>query len=362
MSRFAPFVAVAGIITSAVAVTAAGPASAQFYKGRTITMVVNYGAGGNTDIEGRIFARHLPRHIPGSPSIIVTNRPGAGGLVGLNHMGSGAVPADGMTFAFFTVGPVATIVKDPALKVNLADFAFIGGLSQHQVAYGRKDIAPGMKRPADIAKAVEVFGAGSSPASPRDVALKLTLGLMGVKHRVVTGFRSSNDINLAILRNESHFTTSSQPGYQSQAKPQLIEPGIAMPFWYYQLSAPDGGLLKNEALEAEGVRGFAEVYKEAHGKMPSGPRYEAFLVLNDIASVMLRSVMMPPGTPQEPVEILRKAFMALADDEQFRNEYMGLVKMLPELVSPKDGMRILARLRQIDPAAVEVIREAVGTK
>lgn len=359
MPRIARLIAAAAL--AAFTSSLVGPSQAQFYKGRTINMVINYGAGGNTDIEGRIFARHLPRHIPGSPSIIVTNRPGAGGLIGLNHLGSGAVASDGMNIGFFTFGPVATIVKDPALKVNVADFAFIGGLSQQQVAYGRKDIKPGMKRPADIVKAVELFGAGSSPASARDVALKLTLGLMGVKHKIVTGFRSSNDINLAILRSEAHFTSSSQPGYQSQAIPQLIEPGIAMPFWYYQLSAPDGGLVKYPPLEAQGVRGFAEVYREAHGKMPSGPTWEAFLVLNDIASAMLRSVIMPPGTPHEPIEILRKAFMALATDEQFRGEYEGLVKMRPEFVSAEDGIRILSRLGKIDPAAVEVIKEAVRT-
>jgi tripartite-type tricarboxylate transporter receptor subunit TctC len=353
---------IASVVLAASATVLAATAQAQFYKGRTITMVINYGAGGNTDIEGRIFARHLPRHIPGEPAIIVTNRPGAGGLIGLNHLGSGAAAADGMTMGFLTFGPVTTIVKDPALKVNVADFAFIGGLSQQQVAYGRKDIKPGLNRPADIVKATEVFGAGSSPASPRDVALKLTLGLMGVKHKIVTGFRSSNDINLAILRNEAHFTSSSQPGYQSQAIPQLIEPGIAMPFWYYQMSAPGGGLMKYQPLEAQGVRGFAEVYREAHGKMPSGPAWEAFLVLNDIASAMLRSVAMPPGTPKEPVEVLRKAFTALATDEQFRSEYQGLVKMRPEFVAAEDGMRILAKLDKIDPAAVAVIKEAVGTK
>ena len=62
-------------------------AQAQFYKGKTITMIVNYPAGGPTDLEGRIVALHLPAHIPGNPTIVVKNVGGAGGLIGSNQLG-----------------------------------------------------------------------------------------------------------------------------------------------------------------------------------------------------------------------------------------------------------------------------------
>ena len=65
-------------------------AQAQFYKGKTITMIVNYPAGGPTDLEGRIVALHLPAHIPGNPTIVVKNVGGAGGLIGSNQLGEAA--------------------------------------------------------------------------------------------------------------------------------------------------------------------------------------------------------------------------------------------------------------------------------
>ena len=75
-------------------------AFAQLYKGKTITMIVNYPAGGPTDIEGRIVAQHLPAHIPGKPTIVIKNVGGAGGLIGSNQLGEIAKP-DGETIGFW---------------------------------------------------------------------------------------------------------------------------------------------------------------------------------------------------------------------------------------------------------------------
>ena len=77
-----------------------GTAQAQFYQGKRLNVLVNYGAGGSTDVLARLFSKHLEKHIPGNPEVIVSNMPGAGGIVGTNHLGEVAKP-DGMTLAFF---------------------------------------------------------------------------------------------------------------------------------------------------------------------------------------------------------------------------------------------------------------------
>src|SRR6185503_20966065 len=74
-----------------------------FYQGKTITFLINFSAGGPTDIEGRIVARHLARHIPGNPLIVVQNMSGAGGVTGINYLGEKAKP-DALTLGYFT-GP-----------------------------------------------------------------------------------------------------------------------------------------------------------------------------------------------------------------------------------------------------------------
>ena len=79
--------AVAAALGALVTIPSVTPAAAQFYKGKTLTLIVNYGVGGNIDTEARILARHLPKHIAGAPTIIIQNTPGAGGLHAMNLLG-----------------------------------------------------------------------------------------------------------------------------------------------------------------------------------------------------------------------------------------------------------------------------------
>src|SRR5262249_10212207 len=95
-------------------ILSANPAAAQFYKGRTLTLLVNYGVGGNIDTEARVLVRHLPKHIPGTPTIIVQNAPGAGGLHAMNLLGLNIrSKPDGLTAGYFTVNATAPLIDDP---------------------------------------------------------------------------------------------------------------------------------------------------------------------------------------------------------------------------------------------------------
>ena len=304
-----------GGVLAACALLSTAPAGAQYYAGKTLTMLVNYGAGGNTDIEGRVFQRHLGKHLAGNPNILVTNRAGAGGLVGINYLGSGAVQADGLTFCFCTLNAVAPVIQDPGLKVRYEDFAFIAGVAQWSVSYVRKDVAPGMNKPTDIVKAANLFAAGYSPTTTQDIRIKLTLDLIGAKYKMVTGFRSSNDINHSMLQNETNYSTSSMPSFEGQVMTNMVKPGIVIPIWYYQMSGPNGTFKTSPVLTEQGVPTFVDVYKQVHGKMPSGPKWDAFVLINDLATSMLRAVLLPHGSPKAAVDELRKAFAALATDE-----------------------------------------------
>jgi len=351
-----------GGLVAACALLFAVPAGAQYYAGKTLTMLINYGAGGNTDIEGRVFQRHLSKHIAGNPNIVVLNKPGAGGLVGINYLGSGAVPADGLMFCFCTLNAVAPIINDPALKVKIQDFAFIAGVAQWSVGYIRKDVAPGMNRPADIAKATGVFAAGYNPTTTQDMRIKLTLDMIGAKYKMVTGFRSSNDVNHSILQKETNFSTSSMPSFEGQVMPNMVKQGIVIPVWYYEMSGPNGTFRTSPVLTEQKVPTFADVYKQVYGKYPSGPKWEAFVLINDISSAMLRAAMLPHGSPKAAVDELRKAFAALATDKDFVREYERVIRTKPELVSHNEGEAILSKLNGVDPKAVAVLKEVAGMK
>jgi tripartite-type tricarboxylate transporter receptor subunit TctC len=137
-------------ISLAVALVAASePAVAQFYKGKNLTLLVNYGAGGNADSAARMFQRHIARHIPGSPNVVVQNMPGAGGYTAMNNLGLNVNRRpDGLTAGYFGLSPPGLIAQDPGLRVTMQDFAMIGAARDWGVAYVRKDIAPGINQPA----------------------------------------------------------------------------------------------------------------------------------------------------------------------------------------------------------------------
>ena len=128
-----------------LALAAAAPTSAQAqrYNGKTITMIVNYPAGGPTDLEARIIAKHLPAHIPGNPAIVVKDVGGAGGIVGSNELGQAA--PNGETIGFFTLDVISQILGNPALKTPYSNFVFIAGVESPLVVYMRKDTPPGSR-------------------------------------------------------------------------------------------------------------------------------------------------------------------------------------------------------------------------
>ena len=108
-----------GMLVVAAALAAAvwsEAALAQFYKGKTVTMIINYPPGGPTDIEGRIIAQHLPAHIPGKPTVVVKNAGGAGGIIGTNQLAEAAPNGD--SIGFFTLDLIAQFVGNPALRVS----------------------------------------------------------------------------------------------------------------------------------------------------------------------------------------------------------------------------------------------------
>jgi len=96
------------LLAGVIGFCAALPAHAQFYQGKTLSLMVNYGVGGNIDTEARVIARHLPRHIKGNPSVIIQNVPGAGGFHAMNMLGLNVTSKpDGLTAGFSRLAPLA---------------------------------------------------------------------------------------------------------------------------------------------------------------------------------------------------------------------------------------------------------------
>src|SRR5260370_27276397 len=136
-------------LVAAALVLPAMPAYAQFYKNKTLTLLVNYGVGGNADTEARIYQHYLPRYIAGAPTVITRNAPGAGGAAAINQLGLNiASQPDGLTAGYFTTSATTSLTEDPVLRVKLYDFSAIGAAGGLNVGDARVDVAPrGVSQP-----------------------------------------------------------------------------------------------------------------------------------------------------------------------------------------------------------------------
>ena len=125
---------------------------APFYQGKTLNFIINFAAGGPTDIEGRVLTKHLVKHIPGQPTVTIQNMGGGGGVTAINYIGEVA-KRDGITAAYFTGSLFHYQTKEPTLRVDLSKFGFITGIHAVTVSYIRADVPPGIKKPSDLMKA-----------------------------------------------------------------------------------------------------------------------------------------------------------------------------------------------------------------
>jgi tripartite-type tricarboxylate transporter receptor subunit TctC len=333
----------AGLSAAAIAWQPA-PAEAQFYRGKTVTMIINYPAGGPTDIEGRIVAQHLPKHIPGSPRIIVRNIGGAGGMIGSNHVGEISRP-DGETIGFFTWNPIAQLLQNPGLRVNYSDFRLLAGVENPVITYIRRDTPPGIKVATDIMKANEFQALSLDAHNTNTIQQSITLDLLGVKYRPVVGYRGLRDVETAILQNEGQLANSSLPGWRASIQPTMEKQGIVIPLW--QLAPPRNGKYVRSAVVPE-LPTFEEFYAQVKGgKQPSGLSYDAMRTVVDAQTSMFRTAFMPPKSPDEAVKILRAAFVSLWKDKDFIADYSKVVRSEPVLVTGDEGEEFMSRLGSV---------------
>lgn len=335
---------------------AAYAAERPFYQGKNVTFLINFAAGGPTDIEGRIIARHLARHIPGNPLVVVQNMPGAAGLTGVNFMGEVA-KRDGSILGYFT-GPYSQqMLRTPGLRTDVGKFAFVASVQGVTVCYIRSDVPPGIKKPTDIVKAERFRAGGLSYDSNKDLRFRLAFDILGLKYDYVTGYNSSSDARLAVQRNEIQYHDENIPGYRGVVEPQMVKTGMVTPIYYHDVFSPDG-VIKPSPDYPE-LSSFTQLYTQIFGKPPSGIKYETLKAAN-IASVnMNRVALMPPGAAPAAVLAMRQAFVGLAKDEEFLAEAQRVMRHHPRFEIGEDGERLKQKVTQVPNEIIDFVRQYI---
>ena len=321
----------------------AAPAAADepFYKGKRITLLINFAAGGPTDIEGRLFAKYLVKHLAGAPSVIVQNMDGAGGLIGAQYLGEVA-PKDGTVVGYLS-GSAWLYVSDPdRWRVDFRKYEFVAYQPGTTVHFMRTDVPPGMRQPADIAKARGLIAGGLSADTSKDLRLRLALDMLGVPFKYVTGYRSSPPARLALQRGEISMFSESPPSYRSVVEPSLVKSGQVMPVFYDEVADPPP---PQKQLEGLSIPSFPQLYRQIKVAPPSGQLWDAYRVLYEMNATLQRMIALAPGVPPAALDALRAGIEGLNADPDFAAEARKAIEFVPDYPTAPDlGQRVRAMM------------------
>lgn len=312
----------------AVGLSTSALADENFYAGKRLTILINFAPGGPTDIEGRLFARHIAKHMGGKPSVIVQNMAGAGGGVGTNYLGERA-PQDGTMVGYLTGAAWRYVNVRELSRADFLTYRPVAYQPGTTVYYFRADTTPAYNEPADFLKAKNIVIGGLSAESSKDMLLRLTLDMLGVKYKYVTGYKSNSDARLAFQRGEISMFSESPPGYRSVVEPAMIANREAYALFY------DPGWNGSKISEPAQVKGlsmppFHEFHKTATGKEPSGKLWQMYLHILAVNGAMQRMVVYPPNTPDEAMKAMRSAIRKLETDKDYSEEALKLVGFVPD--------------------------------
>jgi len=323
----------------AAALAAVAPANAQsvadFYKGKQLTMVIGFGAGGGYDLWARTIARHMGKHIPGNPTFIPQNMPGAGSITAANHI-YGIAPKDGTALGIIARdAPLAPLSGAEGARFDALKFTWLGSpTAETNICFAHKNA--GIKTFAELQQKELIIG-DTGPGTGTYVYPRVVNAVLGTKFKIVGGFPSSSDVFLAIERGEVHGFCESLDSAMSKK-----------PSWF-----TDGTihvLFQGGAEPHPGLKGVPFVFDLA--KTEEQKQTLAFVYAGQGIG---RPFVAPPGLPPDRAKALRDAFQATLKDPDF----IADAKKQKLDVEPVPGEKIASILAQLYATPKPVI-EKVG--
>ncbi len=273
---------------------------ADFYKGKQVIVYIGYAIGGGYDLYGRLVARHIGRHLPGNPTVVPQNMPGAGSLRLANYLFTVA-PKDGTVMGTITQStPQEEALGTPGITYRSAEFNWIGRVTSN-VEINVVWNTWGIRSIAD-AKTREVVLAGTGPTTPSEVFPKVLNGVVGTKFKVIAGYGGSAEGVLAMERGETMGALLSWASMKASKQDWIRENKVTILVQYAMQRHPD---LPNVPTIVD--LGETEADRKILSLYASGA---------DIG----RAIVAPPKVPAERVTALRSAFDAMLKDRRFLEE------------------------------------------
>jgi tripartite-type tricarboxylate transporter receptor subunit TctC len=313
----------------------------QFYRGKTINIYIGSTAGGGYDAYARALGRHMGKYIPGNPTILPQNMPGAGGNKAAGYIYSVA-PRDGTAVgALFPGGILAPLIGDTPIQHDPSKFIFVGSANSDVYTCVVHNESP-IKSFKDAFTQEVIVGASNEGGTTRDMPT-LENNVLGTKFRIVTGYGGTREIALAVERKEIHGLCGF--GYTSllSVTPRwLTDKVVRVLVQENAKGAP--------ALNQQGVPRTVDFAKTLEDRQVMELVYSQ--------AVIGRPYVLPEGVPRERVAALRKAFMAALADPALLSEAEKM-KLDVEPISGDDVQAMVAQLFAMPARIVERAKQAL---
>jgi tripartite-type tricarboxylate transporter receptor subunit TctC len=270
---------------------------ANFFKGKSIALVIPNAPGGSFDLYGRLVARHLGRHMPGQPTIVPQNMPGASGMIAANWL-YGIAPQDGTAMGILIPNiALAQVIGMSEIKYDVRKFNWVGRIVSPTATLFTWHTS-GTKTVADLRRRETVI-ASTGPLSQAEITSQMMNGIAGTKFKVIPGYKGTTDAILALERGE-------------------VEAGI-FPWTFMKLSHPDW-------IADKKVNVVAQYTRTPIADLPNVPTIFELAETDDLRGVFTlffgpdeigQPLALPPTVPAERVDSIRKAFDDMFKDPDF---------------------------------------------
>ena len=315
-------------------------AVADFYKGKTVTVIVGYGTGGGYDVFARLLARHLGKYIPGNPSVVVQNMPGAGSMRAVNALYNTA-PKDGTAIGMFgrDMPLIAILGTNPGVQFDPRKFVWLGSSSDFSndayILLVRKD---GPVQSIEDARRTDsqpiTLGVTGEGSTGTDIPILLR-DTLGFKFKLVSGYPDNGAIFLALERNEVNGRTVDLSSVTS-LKPEWLKPDSNMRVLVQLARATRHPMFPD-------VPTARELAKDEKAR--------TLIELAEQSYILSRPFAAPPGVPEDRAKALQAAFMALHKDP----EYLADAAKIRVEVSPVNHEAVMMAISKIADAPPDLL-------
>lgn len=305
-----------------------------FYKDKTITIIVSTGAGGSYYNIAQAFSRHMPKYIPGKPGMIVKAMPGAGNVRATNYLYNQA-PRDGTTIGTINNSiPLHQALGGKGVRYDVRNFYWFGSTGTYNsVAYIWHD--KGIRTFDDLKKK-EVNLGGTGAGSSIVIYPRVMNRFLGTKFKIILGYKSTGQIDIAMQAGELAARTGSYTGLVSDHPDWLKEKKVVI---VAQIGSKRDSRLKDVPLMTE---------------LTSDSEHRKILGLISSPIAVGRPYLAPPGVPKERLAILQNAWDKAIRDKAFLAE----MKKLRTEIDPISGSEVTAVIKTTMAAPKDIIEKA----